>query len=290
MICQSTTIPNSLKKGLGRALARFDAYQLAKYRRASAILKLVDAVLRNLRNILEQAPESLDAAMAMLVDDRLIAKSLVLPFRFLTAVEAIESFNLPRAGEVMAALSEAVDKALANVPYLEGRTLVALDASASMAGRPIMIGALFASVLYKQNVDSALLLFSNDAKFVALNRRDSTLITLAGQLERKAQMGGTNFHAIFETAKVACDRIVILSEMQAWINHWTPAKAFNAYRKRTNAAPHDYSFDLAGYGTLQFPERNVYSLAGFSDKALQTMKFLEEDKNALIREIESIQI
>lgn len=349
-------IPNSLKKGLGRALARFDAYQLAKYRRESAIFKLVDAVnllhpphseplralvrgelaaahtwetkltqagaavqegaskeevdtrkkeawetlissrklgyfalLRNLRNILEQAPESLDAAMAMLVDDRLIAKSLVLPFRFLTAVEAIESSNLPRAGEVMAALSEAVDKALANVPYLEGRTLVALDASASMAGRPIKIGALFASVLYKQNVNSALLLFSNDAKFVALNRRDSTL-TLAGQLERKAQMGGTNFHAIFETAKVAYDRIVILSDMQAWTNHWTPAQAFNAYRKRTNADPYVYSFDLAGYGTLQFPKRNVYSLAGFSDKALQTMKFLEEDKNALVREIESIQI
>lgn len=37
-------VPNSLKKGLGAALARFDEYQLAKYRRADAEVSLVDAV------------------------------------------------------------------------------------------------------------------------------------------------------------------------------------------------------------------------------------------------------
>ncbi len=37
-------IPNALKKGLGAALARFDEYQVAKYRRESAEIKLVDAV------------------------------------------------------------------------------------------------------------------------------------------------------------------------------------------------------------------------------------------------------
>ena len=40
-------IPNALKKGLGAALARFDEYQIAKYKRDSAEIKLVDAV--NLR-------------------------------------------------------------------------------------------------------------------------------------------------------------------------------------------------------------------------------------------------
>ncbi len=37
-------IPNALKKGLGAGAARFDEYQLAKYRRESADLNLVDAV------------------------------------------------------------------------------------------------------------------------------------------------------------------------------------------------------------------------------------------------------
>lgn len=175
-------IPNSLKKGLGAALARFDEYQLAKYRRDSAELKLVDAInlihpphseplrklvrgelapaetwetkltqagaakvtegateeevaelksaawdeliasrklgyfalLRNLRNILEQAPQCVDAALAMLVEERLIVKSLVLPFRYLTALDAVKESNLPRAGDALAALSDAADKSLAN--------------------------------------------------------------------------------------------------------------------------------------------------------------------------------
>ena len=45
----------------------------------------------------------MDAALAMLVDDRLIAKSLVLPFRYLTALDAVQASNLPRAGDALAA-------------------------------------------------------------------------------------------------------------------------------------------------------------------------------------------
>jgi 60 kDa SS-A/Ro ribonucleoprotein len=349
-------IPNALKKGLGAALARFDEYQLAKYRRGSAELKLVDAVnllhpphseplrklvrgelapaetwetkltqagaasmegaseeeiadlksaaweqlivsrklgyfalLRNLRNILVQAPQCVEAALAMLVNDRLIAKSLVLPFRYLTALEAVQTSQLPRAGEVLTALSEAVDKALANVPRFDGRTLVALDGSGSMSGRPLAVGSLFAAVLAKANAGATVMVFSNDAEFVALNRRDSTL-TVAQQIAARAPNGGTNFHAIFQRAKCAYDRIVILSDMQGWIGNDAPTATFTAYKQRTASDPRVFSFDLAGYGTLQFPERNVYCLAGFSDKALQTMRFLEEDKSALFREIEAIEL
>lgn len=247
------------------------------------------ALLRNLRNILEQAPQGVDAALAMLVDKRLIAKSLVLPFRYLTALEAVQSSHLPRAGDVLAALSDAADKALANVPRFEGRTLVALDGSGSMNGRPLAIGALFAAVLAKANAGATVMVFSNDAEFVALNRRDSTL-TLARQIAGRAPKGGTNFHAIFQRAKSAYERIVILSDMQGWIGQDAPTATFAAYKQRTAADPRVFSFDLAGYGTLQFPERNVFCLTGFSDKALQTMRFLEEDKGALLREIEAIEL
>ncbi|HEY8899245.1 MAG TPA: TROVE domain-containing protein [Chthoniobacterales bacterium] len=346
-------IPNALKKGLGAALARFDEYQLANYRRESAEIKLVDAVnllhpphseplrklvrgelapaetwetkltqagargetdgevaelkgaawdeliasrklgyfalLRNLRNILEQAPQSVDAALAMLVDDRLIAKSLVLPFRYLTALDAVQASNLPRASQALAAINDAVDKALANVPRFAGRTLIALDCSGSMAGRPLQIGSLFAAVLAKANRKADVMLFSDDAKFITVNLRDSTL-TLAREIASRAAPAGTNFHAIFQRAKAAYDRIVILSDMQGWIGHNAPVKTFADYKRRTGSDPRVFSFDLAGYGTLQFPERHVYCLAGFSDKALQTMSFLEEDKGALLREIEAIEL
>ena len=355
MAVHGKPLPNSLKKGLGQALARFDGYQLAKYRGGSGEVKLVDAVnllhpphtealgeliagtlgaadtwetkltaagqnastendkdarksaawaeligsrkigyfalLRNLRNILEQAPECLDDAVTMLTNATLIRSCLVLPFRFRTAldaVEAVEGVPRHRRQDVIRALSTAVDKSLANVPRFGGRTLIAMDCSGSMIGKPMKIGSLFASVLYKVN-DADLMLFSGDARFVNFNRDDATL-SIAQRIEDKAEWSGTNFHAVFERACEAYDRVIILSDMQAWMNHWTPAKPFEAFVKRTGQRPRVYSFDLAGYGTLQFPQREVYALAGFSDKTMETMRFLESDKSALIREIEAIEL
>ena len=347
-------LPNSLKKGLGAALARFDAHQLAKYRREGAELKLVDAVnlvhpphteaiaalvdgtlapaktwetgltragqtagseedkaakkaaawaglvrsrkigyfalLRNLRNILEQAPEVLDDALAMLVDESLIARSLVLPFRFRSALDAVGEAAVGGRDrqKVVAALSEALDKSLANVPRFGGRTLIAMDCSGSMLGRPMKIGSLFAAVLYKAN-DADLLLFSGAAKYATFDKNDATL-TLAARIEDKAEWSGTNFHSIFERARGAYDRVVILSDMQAWMGHDTPEAAFDAYARKAGIRPRVYSFDLAGHGTMQFPERGVYALAGWSDKTLDTLKFLEGDKRALIRQIEAIEL
>lgn len=48
-----------------------------------------------------------------------------------------------------------------------------------------------------------------------------------------------------------------------------------------------YSIDLAGYGTLQVPEKDVYCLAGFSEKIFDLMMYLEEDKNALLNTIKA---
>jgi 60 kDa SS-A/Ro ribonucleoprotein len=345
-------IPNALKKGLGSALARFDDYQLAKYRKTRAEITLIDvvnlvhpphteslrklingtlapaetwetkltqagaaaesdaelaelkkdvwskllesrkigyfALLRNLRNILAAAPELTDDAISILTHPRLIQKSLVMPFRYTTALEALQTSGLPNAGRMLAALSEAVDISLANVPRFEGKTLVALDGSGSMMGRPIKIGALFAATLAKAN-DADVMLFSDDAKYVSINKRDSTL-TVAAWLESQCASAGTNFHAIFQRATRAYDRIIILSDMQGWIGHNTPLSSFNAWAKKHDATPKIFSFDLQGYGTLQFPQRDVFCLAGFSDKTLDTLKQLDSDQSAFVRQIEAIEL
>ena len=41
---------------------------------------------------------------------------------------------------------------------------------------------------------------------------------------------------------------------------------------------------------LQFPERNIHCLAGFSDKTMETLKFLHSDKSALLAEIEAVDL
>lgn len=245
------------------------------------------ALLRNLRNILEQSPESLPGALEMLVDEKLIKKSLVLPFRFLTALNVVADTNYNGAQSVLRALNLALDISVNNVPKFDGTTLIALDTSSSMRGQPSQIGALFASVLVKSNDGADLMSFSNDARYVTLNTADST-ITVANSIPFLG--GGTNFHSIFETANKVYDRVVLLSDMQAWIGYDSPAEAFNDYKKRTGANPRVYSFDLAGHGTMQFPEQNVYALAGFSEKVFDIMKLLEQDRNALVKKIEAIKL
>jgi len=340
-------VPNSLKKGLGAALARFDEYQLAKYRREHATFKLVDAVnlvrpkatpalsklvrgelapaetwetqltqageaeapreaaaaksqawaqlvrerklgylalLRNVRNILTHAPEVVTELCAQLADERAVRRSLVFPFQFLTAVEVIEQGNLPGASRVMDALNVAIDLSLANVPSFDGATLVALDSSGSMAGQPQKIGSLFAATLVKAT-GADLMLFSDDARYVTLHRRDPTL-TAARRIPFVS--GGTNFHAIFTRANRAYDRIVILSDMQGWIGGGAPVQSFAAYEARHGVAPRVFSFDLKGYGTMQFPQERIYCLAGWSDRVFEIVHKLDRDPAALVREVESV--
>lgn len=340
-------IPNSLKKGLGAALARFDDYALGKYRRAQGALKLVDAVnllhprsttglaklihgelapaqtwetaltqageaetesevaaaksrawaelvrtrklgylalLRNLRNILTGAPEVVAEVCAQLADARAVQRAQVFPFQFLSAATVLEQGNLPGAGRVLEALHEAIDLSLNNVPAFAGSTLVALDSSGSMAGRPQEIGSLFAAVLVKAS-GADLMVFSDDATYFTLNRRDSVL-TAARRIPFAS--GGTSFPSIFQRANRAYDRIIILSDMQGWLGGGAPTRELAAYQKRYAAAPRIFSFDLKGYGTLQFPQAGVYCLAGWHDQVLAILHKLDRDPAALLREVEAV--
>ena len=251
------------------------------------------ALLRNLRNILEQSPDVMLKALEMLKDEKLIEKSLVLPFRFTTAIKEIESVEgvdtqLTRA--TLVALNEAVEKSLKNVPELPGSTLVVLDVSGSMDGKPVEIGSLFSAVLMKRN-NADFMMFSDDARYINYNPNDS-LLTIASRIEDVAAKisAGTNFHAIFQQANKAYERIIILSDMQGWMGYDAPTKTFEQYKQRVGGDPKIYSFDLQGYGTLQMPERNIYCLAGFSEKIFSVMQLLEKDRNALISEIEAVAI
>lgn len=245
------------------------------------------ALLRNLRNIIEQSPDVLNEALEMLTDENLIKRSLVLPFRFTTAFGEIQSLNGGKeVRNVLVALNKAVDLSIKNVPVFEGNTLVVLDVSGSMSGKPAQIGSLFSAILIKSN-NADFITFSDNAKYRNFNPMDST-ITIAESM--RFASGGTNFNAIFTTANKKYDRIIILSDMQGWIGGHTPVREYNEFKKRTGSDPFVYSFDLQAYGSLQFPERNVFCLAGFSDKVFDLMSLLEQDKNALVNKVNSVEL
>lgn len=247
------------------------------------------ALLRNLRNIIEQAPELVSQATEMLTDEKAIRGSMVLPFRYLTAIEEIQKLNGKGVRDVLVALNVALDKATANVPEFPGSTLVVLDESGSMGGQPVEIGALFSAILVKANKDVDFMMFDSDARYVSLNPMDSTL-TLTQSIKRQVSGGGTNFHSIFHEANRKYDRVIILSDEQGWVGYDAPTKTFADYKRRLGADPRIYSFDLSGYGSLQFPEQNVYAIAGFSEKIFDLMKLLEQDRNAMINEIEKVEL
>lgn len=244
------------------------------------------ALLRNLRNIIEQAPEIISEALETLTNEAIIKKSLVLPFRFITAYEEIEKLTEGKiVRDVLIALNKAVDISVNNVPKFDGETLVVLDESGSMEGKPAVIGSLFSAILVKSN-NADFITFSDNARYRNVNPMDSA-ITIAESI--RFASGGTNFHSIFHTANKKYDRIIILSDMQGWIGYNAPTAEFNRYKALTEANPFIYSFDLQNYGSMQFPEKNVFCLAGFSEKVFDIMRLLEQDKNALIDEIKKIE-
>ena len=246
------------------------------------------ALLRNLRNILEQAPEQVVEACSQLINAKAIEKSRILPFRYLTAIEEIQKVSSSSQQRlVLAALNDAVDIACKNAPAFGGETLVVVDVSGSMSGRCADIASLFTAILFKAN-NADVMEFGDYARYrTDLNPRDSVL-TLAQKITNRSQ--GTNFHAIFETANKAYDRIIILSDMQGWIGYDTPKTAHAAYKRKFGTDPMIYSFNLQDSGTLQFPEEKVMAIAGFSDKIFDVMEKLEGDKNALVHEIEAIEL
>lgn len=258
------------------------------------------ALLRNLRNIMQQSPESVAGACALLTDEALIRKSLVLPFRFATAAAQLTA--LPGARQVLEALSHAAEIALANVPRFDGRTLIVVDDSGSMVQAKVGRGqtttvadaaSLFAAVLYKRN-DADLMLFDADARYANVPP-DSGMLGLSNGIRTAMRGGGTNFAAIFPAITQAYDRVIILSDMQGWMSlgygtgaTTLPTGAFEEYVQRVGKRPHVYSFDIAGMGTLQFPQAQVYCLAGFSDRVFEVMATLEQDKQALVNRIKAV--
>jgi 60 kDa SS-A/Ro ribonucleoprotein len=248
------------------------------------------ALLRNLRNIMDQAPDCIDLACTQLVNEVEIKKSLVLPFRFLTAYDALKTGNITHLNKVKMAIDNAVEISLNNVPKFDGVTLVVVDGSGSMSGKPIQIAALFASAILKANpYSSHMIMFAEGASYASFDPR-IPLATLSKLIEQSATHGGTNFNAIFPIAQTRYDRVIILSDMQGWMEGNVPTASYNAYKTKYNADPFIYSFDLQGYGSMQFKSSKVACIAGFSEKIFDVVQVLEQDRNALENKIANYEL
>lgn len=257
------------------------------------------AALKNINNIISQGDdETFDLLLGVLVNERMIKKSLVMPFRYMTALENLNG-DAKRVRRAKTALNQALDISCNNIPKFDGDTLVVCDYSGSMGsghnsrkGK----GTLFGALLAKAN-DADFMIFGTSAAYLSYNPGD-TALTIASNFSANNEYGnsrgitvghGTSFNAIFDTVNKSYERIVIFSDMQGWVGHYAPTAKFNAYSKKYGK-PKIYSFDLAGHGSMQFPEQDVFCIAGLSDKVFDIMKLLETDKQALVNKIEAVKL
>lgn len=144
-------------------------------------------LLRNLRNIMLYAPDLIDEAIKQLTNHDKIVNSKLLPFRFMSAYDAVNSVSLEdysnssskiafesesiqnmnrckldsMKSKVLKALEDAMDVACENVPDLEGNCAILIDHSGSVRGnwggssavspwssvRTAHIGNLFGSIV-----------------------------------------------------------------------------------------------------------------------------------------------
>ena len=246
--------------------------------------------MRNLNNIIaENDKELISKAAELLCNEKLIKRSMVLPFRFLTAWKAL-SYDAPRAIQI--ALNKAADISLSNVPTFSGKTCVIIDESGSMeCGKvtgndgihPFDIAMMYGASLFKSN-DADVMLFSGDAWYEKWNPADSVL-SLA--TNKEANGGWTRLDRAFNKLDKVYDRIIVLSDMQTAGDANTE---FNAYRKKFNYDPYVYSFDLTGYKATIMPQGKLIQIGGFSEQAFEVMQKTEIDKNALVNEVRAIEL
>ncbi len=245
------------------------------------------AMLRNLNNFIKYniSDEAKAEVIRKLTDVEEIKRSKQLPFRFYTAYK-----NVTGDIQLSDAVSLAMDKALDNMDTLSGRTLIGIDTSGSMYGKPIEIASIFAAALIKKS-NCEVVLYDTDIKKLSVSTR-TPIVDLADRIQKEAMCGGTQTSLVFKHAEKRgkFDRIFILSDNESWAENSYKSSVQNAYtdyKKLTEADPYVYAIDIEGYGTHELQNNKVYNLSGWSDKLLDFVKYNEK---GIVQWIENLEI
>ena len=228
-----------------------------------------------------ELPGMVAAVADKLRDADAIAKARVFPYQLMAAYKAAGE-GVPAT--IRAALQDALEIALHNVPQLEGKIVVCPDVSGSMSSpisgqrgtattavRCIDVAALVAAALLRKNEETLVLPFENDVVRCDLNPRDSVM-TNAQKLAAIGG-GGTNCSAPLARLnqhKVKADLVIFVSDNESWIDAkrngaTATMHQWNVFKER-NPKAKLVCVDVTPYGTTQAIERDdILNVGGFSD-------------------------
>lgn len=237
----------------------------------------VMALARNLRNFDEAGVSDEVAATvaAKLADPEVIARSRMFPFRFLAAHKAAPSLRWAWP------LDQALNHSLANVPRLDGRTLILVDRSGSMfSGVSEKSGlnradsaAIFGAALAMRAASADLIEFGTNHRPVSIGKGESLLKVL----ERFTSLGGTNTAEAVRANYRRHDRVVIVTDEQAWGGYYGADPL-----SQVSGTAAVYTWNLAGYRHGHGPsgEGNRHTFGGLSDAAFRLIPLLEAHRDS----------
>jgi len=246
------------------------------------------ALLRNLRNFDEAGVSDEVAATvaAKLASPDEVARSRQFPMRFLSAYRAAPSLRWGYA------LEKALDASLANVPELDGRTLVLVDTSGSMNAGFSRDGTLmrwdaatvFGLALARRCATADVVSFSSaywggrDATKVFDVKRGESVLKALDRWKNGGYFigGGTDTEGAVRAHYNGHDRVVILTDEQAH---------FSGSLDVTAAVPQDrmvYTWNLAGYQHGHAPSGTGtrHTFGGLTDAGFKMIPLLEAGRNA----------
>lgn len=244
------------------------------------------AIVRNLRNFDEAGITMSDPVAseicARLMNPEQIAKSRMFPFRFFTAYLQLKSVTW------LAALEQALQHSLQNIPEMPGKTLVLVDTSDSMNSglsaksqmSYVKAAALFGCALKIKNPDGVNLWGWADGQFEA---RDVTtghsVLRCAEDFASKTGLvgHGTNMAGAVSATYDKHDRVIIISDMQAFQSG--SRYGWGYVGDVASAAPAHipvYGFNLASSSTTPIGQGNRHSLGGMTDSTFKSIPQMEK--------------
>ncbi|MFV0459812.1 MAG: TROVE domain-containing protein [Actinomycetales bacterium] len=234
------------------------------------------ALLRNLRNFDEAGVGDEVAARvaARLAAPDEVARSRQLPLRFLSAYRSVPSLRWAWA------LERALQHSLSCVPAMPGHSLVLVDRSGSMFSqltrRSVLTradaAAVFGAALGLRAAAADLVAFGTGSTRVRMGRGESVLKVA----DRMGALGGTNTAEAVRRHYRGHDRVIIITDEQAWAGHQGA--------EPTSVVPAQvpvYTFNVAGYRHGHGPSGagNRHTFGGLSDQCFAAIPLLERGED-----------
>jgi len=253
--------------------------------------------------------EMVEVIAARLRNEAEIRTARAFPYQLLAASRAL---NAGVPDEIRAALEDAMELALANVPGIEGQVYVCPDVSGSMrsavtgvrkgattAVRCVDVAALVSAAILRRNPTTEVMPFDERVVSLYLPRRDSVLTNA----DRLAAVGGGGTCvsaplALLNARRAIGNLVMIVSDNESWVDASASRGTatmceWEVFRKR-NPQARLVLIDLQPYSTTQASERpDILNVGGFSDQVFSILDDFTAgrlDGNHWVGQIEAVPI